>query len=356
MALPDIDFEKIRLHKGSQDKAFEELCCQLASLEQIPEKEVFHRKGPGKDAGVECFVRLSDQSEIGWQVKYSFQFDKNLEKSLNNSIESALKKHPCLKKYVVCLPFDLSDARGKKDTPLQSWENWKKHWIGEAARNSRTLEIELWDESSIKERLGRDDPLYSGRIVYWFDEEHFGSDWFRKHHEKACADLGKRYTPETSVNLPVRTSLRALSRDQLFNEKIQNFIQDIESSLYSAISSIDRLAEKSEVETPSHDLKTEVENLLNCMKHIPVSANQDFPIDEYKNLGLEAYQQAREMFSWSHRQTPKKDSDDLTDVSGSARHYTGDLMSKLDDFHDELYEDHWLLVNAKQLLVSGQGG
>ena len=92
------------------------------------------------------------------------------------------------------------------------------------------------------------------------------------------------------------------------------------------------------------------------MKCVPISPNQDFPLQEYKSLGHEAYQRARSMFSWSHRQTPKKDEKDTLDVSSSARHYTGELMSKLDDFHDELYEDHWRLINSNKLLVFGQGG
>jgi hypothetical protein len=56
MSLPDIDFFKIRLHRGSQDNAFEEFCCQLAALEPLPAGAMHYRKGPGADAGVECFT------------------------------------------------------------------------------------------------------------------------------------------------------------------------------------------------------------------------------------------------------------------------------------------------------------
>ncbi|WP_255877229.1 hypothetical protein [Sinorhizobium fredii] len=64
MSLPDIDFTKIRLH-GNQADAFEELCCQLASDEESPDRVRFDRKGRGGDAGVECFETLADGSEIG---------------------------------------------------------------------------------------------------------------------------------------------------------------------------------------------------------------------------------------------------------------------------------------------------
>lgn len=43
----------IRALNGSQHYAFEELCCQLASLEPLMPGVSFIRKGLGADAGVE---------------------------------------------------------------------------------------------------------------------------------------------------------------------------------------------------------------------------------------------------------------------------------------------------------------
>lgn len=161
MTLPDFDLRKIRLHKGSQNKAFEELCCQLASLEPRPAEAVHHRKGAGADAGVECFTLWPDGTETGWQVKFYTAMDANLASSLDKSIGTALKKHPNLTTYIVCLPFDLSDARtGRAQSPLERWSRWRGKWLCRAAKAGRTFAIELWDESAIKERLGRDDPLY----------------------------------------------------------------------------------------------------------------------------------------------------------------------------------------------------
>jgi site-specific DNA recombinase len=74
MALPDINFQKIRAHRGSQDHGFEELCCQIASLEPRPASDTFYRKGIGADAGVECFAKHADQTETGWQVKWFWTF------------------------------------------------------------------------------------------------------------------------------------------------------------------------------------------------------------------------------------------------------------------------------------------
>ncbi|MER8447127.1 hypothetical protein NKH52_28475 [Mesorhizobium sp. M1066] len=68
-----IDFRLIRAHGGGQDKGFEELLCQLASLEPREPGAVFYRKGIGADGGVECFLRNSDGTETGWQAKYFFE-------------------------------------------------------------------------------------------------------------------------------------------------------------------------------------------------------------------------------------------------------------------------------------------
>jgi hypothetical protein len=111
LSLPDINFERIRPHDGSRDTGFEELCSQLAALEPAPAGSRFHRKGRGGDAGIECYWEHADGTETGWQAKYLFTWNADLHAQLDKSIRTALTKHPRLKKYVVCLPFDLSDAR-----------------------------------------------------------------------------------------------------------------------------------------------------------------------------------------------------------------------------------------------------
>ena len=109
MSLPDINFENIRPYDGSRHSGFEELCSQLASLETAPAGATFYRKGRGADAGVECCRRHPDGTEVGWQAKYLFAWNASLAAQLNDSIRTALDRHPQLVEYVVCIPFDLSD-------------------------------------------------------------------------------------------------------------------------------------------------------------------------------------------------------------------------------------------------------
>ena len=67
----DLNFYNIRSYEGSKNKGFEELVCQLAYFSPPRNKDSFIRKeGSGGDAGVECFWKLEDGSEHGWQAKY----------------------------------------------------------------------------------------------------------------------------------------------------------------------------------------------------------------------------------------------------------------------------------------------
>lgn len=110
MPSPTIDFRTIRPHHGSQHSGFEEAICQLAALETAPDAP-FHRKGAGADAGLECYRVEADGSETGWQAKYFFEFGSSEASQLTESLSQAIARHPQLGRFIVGLPFNLSDGR-----------------------------------------------------------------------------------------------------------------------------------------------------------------------------------------------------------------------------------------------------
>jgi len=128
----------------------------------------------GADAGVECYTRFPNGDETGWQVKYYWEVDTSLISSLDNSIKSALAKHPKLTKYVVCIPFDASDAsdaRSERQTPLQKWQAWRDKWLDKAKEQGRSLSIDLWNARVLSDEMISGGPLHTGRILYWFNEQ-----------------------------------------------------------------------------------------------------------------------------------------------------------------------------------------
>ena len=85
---------------GDKKAAFEELVCLLAMLEKADDRIEFERKGRGADAGVECYWKTNDGSEICWQAKYFTDNIRDVELSeIDKSIKTAINKHPKMKEY-----------------------------------------------------------------------------------------------------------------------------------------------------------------------------------------------------------------------------------------------------------------
>jgi hypothetical protein len=165
----------------------------LAELEPRSLESSFTRTGEGKDGGVECYIVNPDGTETGWQAKYTWETE-GLITQLNTSLIQVLKQHPRLTKFVVCIPYNLSDARGasdKKDFETQraKWNKWKK------ANETSNFKIELWDENTLITKLTNDTETYRGFVYYWFNEKILDRSWYRKHFEITKKDLGRRYTP-----------------------------------------------------------------------------------------------------------------------------------------------------------------
>lgn len=172
----DLDFRTIRNHDGSQDNGFEELICQLTHLDKPPNADYFIRKDRGGgDAGVECFWKLQDDSEHGWQAKYFLDtLSTNQWGQIDDSVKTALEKHFELTKYYVCIPRDLNDSRkkGKGGKVVKSsfdiWNDHVERWSALASSKGMQVEFILWGKHEISIQLQRNQPKYAGRARYWF--------------------------------------------------------------------------------------------------------------------------------------------------------------------------------------------
>lgn len=111
--------------RAPQKLSFVELGCQLASREPQANGTRFIRKGP-PDSGIECFWRLANGDEVGWQVKWFLNSPSDSQwKQVDKSFRRALEGHPRLVKYYVCMPMNLPDARRKRQTSAsQKWDAW----------------------------------------------------------------------------------------------------------------------------------------------------------------------------------------------------------------------------------------
>lgn len=237
----NFNWTDIRSVNGGQDKGFEEFCTQLARRE-VPADARFQRKG-APDAGVECFATLSDGSEWAWQAKYFTDLDSPQWRQIDESVRTAIEKHPRLVRYYVCIPLDLPDAR------ITGWrsatDRWNQHvekWIGWAAARSMSVEFVYWGSHALIVRLSR--PENVGRRWFWFGKIGFDNKWFSERLEEAIGAAGPRYTPEVHVKLQeIAQNFEALGRTELFVNGIKALAIPLRAGLqrvgFSQLSAVD---------------------------------------------------------------------------------------------------------------------
>ena len=244
--IPNIDFRTIRPWKGSQNSGFEELCCQLYSLE-APEGggEFFRKEGAGGDAGVECLWTLANGQVQGLQSKYFInELGASQWSQVDGSVRTALNKYPTLSRYTVCLPVDLTDRRVPGEASQRDvWDAHVAKWTGWAAAINMSVDFVFVGASELGERLTRDDARYSGRTLYWFGTRLLTSDWFKTKFDIARADLGRRYTPEVNVELPIAAVFDGLCRTPSLTDalrRVQTRIRQQDDRLGSALRSLEQ--------------------------------------------------------------------------------------------------------------------
>lgn len=342
-----MDFTGIREHRGTQMGGFEELCCQLAALEDPVDGSRFLRKGPGADQGLECYRTYADGHAAGWQAKYFVNgFDTAQVSDVDESLQRAMAAHPRLNKFIVCLPIDLQDNRsGKKQSQVQRYEAWRDKSVQAAAAQGRTLDIELWSASSIRERLGRDTPAYSGRARYWFDTLRFNSAWFREKFEVQRRNLGERYSPESHVDLPIERALQALARDPELLKEPNAWAAEITYRLDGAARSLAREG----LASAAAQMKQACEPLLKSLAGSPATLDALVPLDTWVSLSSagtrsvsDALTELEEKVADKDRAIPRRD---LLDLYASIEHVCRELATM-----------RWRLANKRELVISGPAG
>lgn len=365
-----IDFKDIRTHQGTQDKGFEELCCQLASFEEVPKDSIFSRKGPGGDGGVECYWQLPNGNEKVWQAKY---FPNGLGDSqwaqIDDSVKPALDKHPNLTEYIVCLPINRTDGRqdGRK-FQMDRWNERVQKWKGWAEERDMKVQFVYWGESEILERLSRPQPLYVGRAYFWFNKQELTNEWMIQRFQEVRENAGARYTPEIHVDLPADQIFEGLGRTDLFFDRIDN--------LYS------QLCRKWKDAKPSEDLQDKVPNVANSLNDLSKDVNLLItalkkasdrqalsPIDfdsiaclSKKLWQYDSYTQIRQV-NPSHNGQPKEkienrdfDNRSNEDLLKSVRY----KISKIEEIGGEIYHfatsDITAACNQGALLLTGEAG
>jgi len=298
----EINFHNIRTHDGSKNSGFEEFVCQLAHLQRPDYGKIFIRKeGAGGDAGVECYWVLDDDSEIGWQVKY---FPDGLNSSRWQQIDESFS-------------LDKADSRkkGRGGKQVVSVEDeWLEHvqkWENQARKVGRGIEFSYWGKHEITTFLTIDDPLYSGRALYWFNEPFLGSEIFRNIAKRSQDSLGDRYTPEFHIDLPIARSFDGLCLNsswwELLREKLselKNAGSDVVSFLNTENKNGDTSLDGEKISRLNEQLDAIVDEFGKRITHKDFHkriSEITLSLEELSKLYTEVYKDADNKIDWSER-------------------------------------------------------
>lgn len=226
----------IRSYNGSQNNAFEELVCQLAREEEIPDSADFLRIG-APDGGVEAYCILNNGSEYGWQAKYFDSMGDPQWRQLDGSFKTAIEKHPKLVRYYICIPLDRQDPRDNKKWFMDKWNEHVEMWKKFALDNyNRVIEIEYWGSSELICRLSQEKHIGTKR--FWFDDAVLSDEYLIDKLRDSIVSLGKRYTPELNFELEIANVFDGLTRDSAFLEIIFKMHLDMQQEIMDALKKV----------------------------------------------------------------------------------------------------------------------
>ncbi|SDA20428.1 hypothetical protein SAMN05216315_11376 [Nitrosospira sp. Nsp18] len=366
MTTPDINFRNIRKHRSSQNDGFEELTRQLVLAEPPENYSSIENRGPGADGGVEILVKFPDDRVWGWQSKYfPDSFGASEVAQLKKSFSAALVNFPKLERYFVAVPRNFSGhAEGDNNTQTKKWHHFKK-WCGvEAAKVGRSVSIELWDESYFVSRLQRNDAIYTGMRLYWFDQKALEIKWFEDHLAKSFDYIGKRYRPDDHVEVRIANTIRVLRRDGSFKKRVLDVLQD----LCDAINILHEISKKHDDIDPLKEHCASLSKLLEefsgalagcdhgdlyarllseILRKVAAIRDQN---PSYRILIDAQYEQTREI----DLETGKTKSKYA--YSDGVRSKISDLRSKIGDAGSEFSSEEIKLLQQPTLLVEGDAG
>lgn len=216
----NIDFSRIRPINGSCREGFEELCCQIARyMASVPGDSKFHRfRGAGGDGGVECVWILPNGAEWGYQAKLINELDK---RQLTESFETAIRLHPKLTRYTICLPFNLTGPTGRKGKSQQEkFDEYVDEWKRLAEGKGLDIEIIYFGRKDIIDFLAKD--AVGGYLKFWFNEDILNDSWFSSHLKDVFANASPRYTPELRVWVPTKKAFESFGHTEAWKKQVEN--------------------------------------------------------------------------------------------------------------------------------------
>ncbi|MBE9223829.1 ATP-binding protein, partial [Cyanobacterium stanieri LEGE 03274] len=351
----NINWQNLRSWGGSQHTGFEELCCQLAAYESVPQGLNFVRKGT-PDGGVECYWILPNGDEWGLQAKFFLSVGHKQWTQLDESVKTFLEKHPRMVSYTICIPLDRADPRKKEEKWfMDKWNERVEKWKNWAKEKDRTIEFIYWGEHEIFERLSSEE--HRGRYFFWFNTEQFSQRWFKARLDETISDAGTRYTPELNIELPIAKLFDGLGRTKEFLDRIKIIRGEIKRSLPT----INNSEPEESIQSLSTELYDKVTQLLDKLYNLDTIGINKIDFVSIKNLASESYDYAYEYIDvLKNIKSQPKDQTEKENSHGRDYNYTQhnlyELIKRISSLERFAESNEALLANLSALLLLGKGG
>jgi hypothetical protein len=347
-----IDWEDLRPLNNSQNRAFEELCRQLAGYEEVPQCSIFVAKGD-PDGGVECYWKFPKGNEWGWQAKFFRSSpDTGQWSQIDKSVRRALEKHPRLFKYTICLPINRQDPRIEKQKWfMDKWNNRVKKWNRWAQEKEMSVEFEYWGEHQILERLSREE--HRGRFFFWFNKEFFSKQWFEHRIEEAISCVGPRYTPELNIELPIANLFDGLGRTSRFYTQIRDLYVETARSYKKIRSNKAKRQSREEFES-LHNVISELLSILENIKKGDMKQIEWKNLDSLISKSTETVFNCMSVFETASKQESR--TRNYSDDFDYELYYLRELLRHLDDLQKFVQSSQAKLSNKPALLLVGKPG
>lgn len=198
-----MNWNNYKTYGDSPQNAFETLCNQLFEryLRRNYGNDLIKFRvinGAGGDGGIEAYGELISGDIIAVQAKWFRQSLDNSEiGQIKNSILTAKKLRPQIKKYIICIPHDASSLKiGRGQTPTVNHEENKiNKLIDEIYAEYPDLELIWWFDNELLSELQQHNN--EGVHKYWFDKELISLDYLLGlFNLQKKGWLNERYIPE----------------------------------------------------------------------------------------------------------------------------------------------------------------
>ena len=285
---------------------------------------------------MECYWILEDGSEVAWQAKYFCKaFGDSQYQQIDGSVKEALNTHPNLRRYIIAVPTDPSDAhitsrmsmKERIDGYVERWSELNSH-----------VAFEFWWASDLIERIQK--PQNQGMIRFWFGGHEFTDEDFVRFNAVSIKDLGKRYTPELNVEVRAADYFEVLSRGKslarYFNVELnraEEACKKIEKNKYC-----DGVLDKIE----------NVRKATRQINEINITGIDELSLESFLN-SLSALAEAVQDIA---NKVVDKEKNTYDRVSRKLYDYAVDVLNVYNDLHQDIMK----LINDPILILEGDAG